>query len=260
MAGAVAETGPHRPASLQARFVRHADDADAMQATLCIVVPVLDEAPNLASQLGALQPFRRRGARVVVVDGGSGDDSLAIAAEFADFALVSARGRARQMNAGAATCSAELLLFLHADTRLPHDADTLVRRALQAPHRWGRFDVAIDSPRPVMRLVETLMNLRSRWTGIATGDQAVFVRRDLFDQVGGFPDQPLMEDVALSTRLKRHGPPACLRERVTTSARRWERQGPWRTILLMWRLRAAYALGVDPAKLATRYGYRPPPP
>jgi len=231
-----------------------------MNPALCIVVPVLDEAPNLAGCLGALQPLRERGARVVVVDGGSSDDSLAIARGLADLVFVAPPGRARQMNAGAAACRAELLLFLHADTRLPHDADALLRRALQGPRDWGRFDVAIDSPRTVMRVVEALMNLRSRWTGIATGDQAIFVRKTLFDRIGGFPDQPLMEDVALSTRLKRHGPPACMRERVKTSARRWERHGPWRTILLMWRLRAAYFLGADPAKLALRYGYRAPPP
>jgi rSAM/selenodomain-associated transferase 2 len=229
------------------------------EPTLCIVVPVLDEAAHLATHLGALQHFRQRGARVVVVDGGSSDSSLAVAADLADLAFAAPQGRARQMNAGAAACSADLLLFLHADTRLPPDADTLVRAALRGRSDWGRFDVAIDSPRPVMRVVEALMNLRSRWTGIATGDQAIFVRKDLFEQVGGFPDQPLMEDIALSTRLKRHGPPACLRARVTTSARRWERHGPWRTILLMWRLRAAYFLGADPAKLALRYGYRTPP-
>lgn len=231
-----------------------------MNPALCIVVPVLDEAPNLAACLGALQPLRQRGARVVVVDGDSSDDSLAIARDLADIAFVAPQGRARQMNAGAAACTGELLLFLHADTRLPNDADALLRRALQGAHDWGRFDVAIDSPRPLMRVVEALMNLRSRWTGIATGDQAIFVRKRLFDRVGGFPDQPLMEDVALSTRLKRHGPPACLRERVATSARRWERHGPWRTILLMWRLRAAYFFGADPAELAVRYGYRAPRP
>ena len=231
-----------------------------MRPALCIVVPVLDEASHLASHLGELQRFRKRGACVVVVDGGSSDDSLAIARELADLAFVAPQGRARQMNAGAAACTAELLLFLHADTRLPHNADTLMRRATLAGIEWGRFDVAIDSPRAVMRIVEALMNRRSRWTGIATGDQAMFVRQELFQRVGGFPDQPLMEDVALSTLLKRQGPPACLRERVTTSARRWERRGPWRTILLMWRLRAAYFLGADPAKLALRYGYRPPQP
>ena len=231
-----------------------------MKPALCIVVPVLDEAQNLASRLGELQRIRKGGARVVVVDGGSSDDSLAIAAGLADLAFVAPQGRARQMNAGAAACSAELLLFLHADTRLPHNADTLVRRATLGRCHWGRFDVTIDSPRPMMRIVETLMNLRSRWTGIATGDQAMFVRQELFHRVGGFPDQPLMEDVALSALLKRHGPPACLRERVTTSARRWERHGLWRTILLMWRLRAAYFFGADPLKLALRYGYRPPHP
>lgn len=229
-----------------------------VKPALCIVVPVLDEAAQLASHLAELQRFRKRGARIVVVDGGSADDSLAIAREWADLAFVAPQGRARQMNAGAAACTADILLFLHADTRLPPNADTLVRRALRAGPEWGRFDVAIDSPRVAMRIVEALMNRRSRWTGIATGDQAMFVRQELFQRVGGFPDQPLMEDVALSTLLKRHGPPACLSERVTTSARRWERHGPWRTILLMWRLRAAYFFGADPLKLALRYGYRPP--
>jgi rSAM/selenodomain-associated transferase 2 len=194
-----------------------------VKPALCIVVPVLDEGPILAMHLGELQRFRKRGARVVVVDGGSSDSSLAIAAGLADRAFVAPQGRARQMNAGAAVCTGDLLMFLHADTRLPHNADTLVRRATLGRTQWGRFDVTIDSPRLVMRIVEGLMNLRSRWTGIATGDQAIFVRKDLFNRIGGFPDQPLMEDVALSTRLKRHGPPACLRERVTTSARRWER-------------------------------------
>ena len=230
-----------------------------MNPSLCIVVPVLDEAPNLAACLRALQPLRQRGVPVVVVDGGSSDESLAIARGLADLAFVAPQERARQMNAGAATCTADIFMVLHADTRLPRDADTLVQRATQGRRPWGRFDVAIDSARPVMRIVERLMNRRSRWTGIATGDQAIFVRKDLFDQIGGIPDQPQMEDVALSARLKRHGPPACLRERVTTSARRWARLGPWRTIVLKWRLRAAYFFGADPAKLALRYGYRAPP-
>ncbi len=225
---------------------------------LCIVVPVLDEAKDIASRLGELQPFRNRGARVVVVDGGSFDGTLAIAAGLADLAFVAPQGRARQMNAGAAACTADLLLFLHADTRLPHDTDALVRRATASGRHWGRFDVVIDSPRPLLRFVGAMINRRSRWTGIATGDQAMFVRQELFRRVGGFPDQPLMEDVALSKLLKRHGPPACLREQVMTSARRWERYGPWRTILLMWHLRAAYFFGADPLKLALRYGYRPP--
>ena len=228
-----------------------------MRPALCIVVPVLDEAPTLAPRLQALQTYRQRGARVVVVDGGSQDDTLEIARQHADLALLAPRGRAAQMNAGAAACPADVLLFLHADTILPEHADVLVRRATLGPFFWGRFDVRIDSPRPLLRVVSTMMNLRSRWTGIATGDQALFVRHDLFRQVGGFPELPLMEDIAISRALKRHGPPACLRERVTTSARRWERDGVWRTIFLMWRLRAAYFFGADPRQLAIQYGYRP---
>lgn len=228
-----------------------------MRPALCIVVPVLDEAPGLAARLAQLQPLRGRGAHLVVVDGGSEDESLAIARAHADLAFVAPRGRAAQMNAGAAACPADTLLFVHADTRLPTDADALVARALAGPFAWGRFDVRIDSRRAALRLVERMMNLRSRLTGIATGDQCMFVRHDLFRAVGGFPDIPLMEDIALSRRLLQHGRPACLREQAVTSARRWERDGVWRTVLLMWRLRAAYFFGADPAQLALRYGYRP---
>ena len=228
-----------------------------MRPALCIVVPVLDEAQTLEPRLKALQALRQRGARVVVVDGGSQDDTLVIARAHADLALLAPRGRAAQMNAGAAACPADVLLFLHADTALPDNADMLVRRATLGPFFWGRFDVRIDSPRPLLRLVSWMMNLRSRWTGIATGDQALFVRHELFRQIGGFPELPLMEDIAISRALKQHGRPACLQERVTTSARRWERHGVWRTIFLMWRLRAAYFFGADPRQLAVQYGYRP---
>lgn len=228
-----------------------------MRPALCIIVPVLDEAQTLASRLQALQGFRQRGARVVVVDGGSQDATFDIARTHADLVLLAPRGRASQMNAGAAACPADVLLFLHADTVLPDNADVLVRRATLGPFAWGRFDVQIASERPLLRLVGFMMNCRSRWSGIATGDQALFVRHDLFRKVGGFPDLPLMEDIAMSKVLKRHSPPACLNQRVTTSARRWECHGAWRTILLMWRLRAAYFLGADPRQLAIRYGYRP---
>ena len=220
-------------------------------------MPVLGEGERLLVALRDLQRFRQRGVRVVVVDGGSSDNTLEIAREHADLALVAPRGRAAQMNAGAAACPAQVLLFLHADTRLPDNADALVQRATLALHGWGRFDVQIDSPALMLRIVSGAMNLRSRWSGIATGDQAMFVRHDLFTAVGGFPDIPLMEDVALSAALKKHGPPVCLRQRVTTSARRWQRHGVWRTIWLMWRLRAAYFFGADPARLAVEYGYQP---
>ena len=226
-----------------------------MSMSLAIVIPVLDEADTLSRRLRALAPLRNRGAHVVVVDGGSVDDTLAIAQAHADVALVAPRGRGAQMNAGAAVCAADILLFLHADTVLPDQADRRVLEALQGTSVWGRFDVRIDSPRPVFRCIERMMNWRSRWSGIATGDQAVFVRRDAFERAGGFPDIALMEDIALSRALKRMAPPACLRAHVTTSARRWEKHGVWRTMLLMWRLRAAYFLGADPATLAVQYGY-----
>jgi rSAM/selenodomain-associated transferase 2 len=224
-----------------------------MKPALCIVVPVLDEASRLGAFLEQLQPLRRRGVRLVVVDGGSSDASAEIARPCADIVFQAPRGRASQMNAGAAACRSEALLFLHADTQLPADADRLALDALAQGAGWGRFDVRIDDTRAAFRVVEWLMNLRSRASSIATGDQAMFVRRELFEAVGGFPRIALMEDIALSKALKRHGRPACLRDRVVTSARRWDRDGIWRTVALMWWLRAAYFLGADPARLAPIY-------
>ncbi|AEG91465.1 candidate b-glycosyltransferase, Glycosyltransferase Family 2 [Ramlibacter tataouinensis TTB310] len=207
--------------------------------------------------LRTLQPLRSRGAEVVVVDGGSTDGTWLLASRGgADHVLVAAQGRASQMNAGAQGARADALLFLHADTVLPPEADRLVAQALAAGADWGRFDVRIAGDAPLLRLVGALMNLRSRWTGIATGDQALFVRREVFAAAGGFPDLPLMEDIALSTRLRRRGAPACLRATVATSARRWERHGVLRIILLMWWLRLRYFFGAAPQQLADRYGYR----
>jgi rSAM/selenodomain-associated transferase 2 len=164
------------------------------------------------------------------------------------------------MNAGAAAATGDVLLFLHADTRLPAAADRLALEGLaRSSRQWGRFDVRISGRHPLLRVVAALMNIRSRLTGIATGDQAIFVRRDLFERVGGFPAIPLMEDVALSRLLKRTGEPLCLAPRAITSGRRWERRGVMRTILLMWRLRLAYSLGAAPARLARLYGYAAPP-
>lgn len=225
-----------------------------MTAVLSIVVPVLNEAAGIAGTLQALAPLRARGAEVIVVDGGSRDATVAIAAPLADRVIDGPRGRARQMNAGAQQASAARLLFLHADTRLPERADALVVVALRAhPLAWGRFDVVIEGRSRMFPLIAALMNRRSRWTGIATGDQAMFMTRAAFEAVGGFPDQPLMEDIELSKRLKRLHAPACLRERVTTSGRRWEQRGVWRTIVLMWRLRLLYALGVSADRLAAWY-------
>jgi len=188
-----------------------------------------------------------------VVDGGSGDATVALATPLADRVVHAPRGRARQMNAGAAAARGALLLFLHADTCLPERADQLVGVALGSAADWGRFDVVIAGRSRLLPVVATLMNWRSRYTGIATGDQALFVRRAAFEQVGGFPDQPLMEDIELSRRLRGRGRPACLRARVVTSGRRWDERGAWRTIFLMWRLRWLYWRGVPPQRLVQAY-------
>jgi rSAM/selenodomain-associated transferase 2 len=223
---------------------------------LSIVMPVLDEGAGLHSALQALSSWRRSGAELIVVDGGSRDNSLQLAIDLADLALTAPRGRAAQMNAGAARARGRWLLFLHADTRLP-DAGLDALSRLDPAAAWGRFDVHIDDPHPVLRMVSFMINLRSRCTGVATGDQALFARRDLFERVGGFPDIALMEDIALSRRLKAVAWPVCLRPPVLTSPRRWLQHGIGRTIWLMWRLRAAYFFGADPDDLARRYGYRP---
>jgi rSAM/selenodomain-associated transferase 2 len=194
---------------------------------------------------------------VVVVDGGSTDGTAERAAPLADAVIAAPRGRASQMNAGAARARGEIFLFLHADVLLPEGADGLIVDGLQRARRgWGRFDVTLSGNHPLLRVVGTLMNLRSRLTGIATGDQAIFVTKSLFTAAGGYPEIALMEDIELSRRLKHFGPPLCLKHRLTASARRWEKHGVLRTVLRMWLLRLAYWLGADPAKLAMRYEQR----
>jgi rSAM/selenodomain-associated transferase 2 len=220
---------------------------------ISLIIPVLDEAPCIEAALGLLQGLRGPGAEVIVVDGGSRDATRALASPLADRVIDAPRGRASQMNAGARAARGDALVFLHADTALPDGAQGAIERALASGRDWGRFDVAIDGSAALLACVAFMMNARSRLTGIATGDQAIFVRRATFIAAGGYPDIPLMEDVALSRRLKRFSSPACLRERVVTSGRRWERHGTLRTIFLMWRLRLAYALGTDPRSLARRY-------
>lgn len=220
---------------------------------LSIIVPVLDEAAGIAAALDALAAPRAAGHEVIVVDGGSGDETLALSRVRADAAFTGPRGRARQMNAGAKQAQGDVLLFLHADTRLPGSGVERIASAVSQGATWGRFDVRIEGRSPMLYVVAALMNTRSRLTGIATGDQAMFVRRDLFERIGGFPDQPLMEDVELSRRLRARAAPACLHERVVTSGRRWESRGVWRTIVLMWRLRWRYWRGAAADELARAY-------
>ncbi len=221
---------------------------------LSIVVPTLNEAEIIVPLLASLQQFRRRGAEVIVADGASQDRTLELAAPLADRAIVVERGRARQMNAGAGIASGDVLLFLHADSQLPVDADMQIDHELSASKsKWGRFDIKLTGRHPLLRIVEFSMNWRSRLTAIATGDQAMFIKRSLFDDVGGFPDIALMEDVAMSARLNAHSRPLCLRARVLASSRRWEQRGILRSIMLMWRLRLLYFLGTDPKVLARMY-------
>jgi len=221
---------------------------------LSIVIPTLNEAERIQHTLRALVHARRRGTEIIVVDGGSSDGTIAAAATLADQVVTAPRGRAVQLNAGAAVANGTTLLFLHADCRAPATVDRIVADAISdRGEAWGRFDVRIESHRRGLKLVANMMNLRSRLSGIATGDQGIFVTRTLFERVGGFSVQPLMEDIALSRALKRVVSPNCLRDKIITSGRRWEQRGVVRTILLMWHMRLAYFLGADPADLAPRY-------
>jgi rSAM/selenodomain-associated transferase 2 len=224
-----------------------------LSSRISVIIPVLNEEHTLAATLATLQSMRGAGHEVIVVDGGSTDRSVAIAQTGADRVFGAERGRACQMNAGAQRAAGGRLLFLHADTVLPPRADVLVESSLQH-HDWGRFDVRLSGNHPLLRVVETTMNWRSRLTGIATGDHAMFMTRSAFMAVGGFPPVALMEDVALSKLLRTvYGRPACIAVTVLASSRRWVRHGIVRTIFKMWCLRLAYAAGISPAVLARYY-------
>lgn len=220
---------------------------------LSIIVPTLNEVAGIRRCLESLQPLRSSGHEIIIVDGGSSDDTVTMARTGADQVVDSVPGRAVQMNRGAQVARAEVLLFLHADCILPGSAAGAIAAALQGSPGWGRFDVRLTGAAASFRVVEFCMNLRSRLTGIATGDQAMFVSARLFREVGGFAAIPLMEDIDLSLRLKRLHPPHCLHDRVIASSRRWEHNGTVRTVVQMWVLRLCYALGADPATLARYY-------
>jgi len=222
---------------------------------LSIIIPALNEAEGIVATLESLSELRSRGHEVIVVDGGSDDGTADSASGLADLVLAASPGRAGQMNAGARAAAGDVFLFLHADSRLPAGADRLVLQRLASGSAvWGRFDVHIAGEHPLLRMVESMMNLRSRLTHICTGDQSIFVCRESFEAVGGYPAQELMEDIAISARLRRLSAPLCLRDSCITSARRWESRGVLRTIVLMWWLRLQYAFGAAPASLGRRYG------
>lgn len=224
------------------------------RAPVSVIIPCLNEGAIVAARLAALQGLRAGGCELILVDGGSRDGTATLGAPYVDRLFRSEPGRARQMNRGAAAAAGEVLWFLHLDTHPYPGAEQDLRHALGDREGWGRFDVRLSGGAAAFRLIETLMNARSRLTGIATGDQGIFVTRSLFLRVGGYPSIPLMEDIALSHSLKGHSRPLCLRGRLETSSRRWEERGIWRTVSLMWWLRLAYACGADPTGLAARYG------
>ncbi|MBM4208215.1 MAG: glycosyltransferase [Gammaproteobacteria bacterium] len=218
-----------------------------------IIIPTFNEENTIVSCLKALQAYHSKDCELIVADGGSSDNTIALARPLADRLVISGKGRALQMNAGAAQASGDILLFLHADTTLPENAFILIEHAINDRQQWGRFDVELMGSHPLLKIVAWCMNFRSRWTGIATGDQAIFINKSLFESVGQYPVIALMEDIALCKKLKQICSPVCLKAKAMTSGRRWERGGVLRTILLMWCLRLRYFLGTDPQILAADY-------
>lgn len=252
----------YRPLRRNAEFTLESQRVNLPAVTrLSIIIPVLNESQALAGQLPALQELRAAGHELIVVDGGSTDGSPARCKGLVDALIHSAAGRAKQMNAGADRAEGDILLFLHIDTQLPDGVGQRLAEGLgQSDRVWGRFDVRLSGTHPAFRVIETMMNWRSRLTGIATGDQAIFVRRDVFEAIGAYDDVPLMEDVLLSKKLKQYSRPLCLQPSVVSSSRRWEQHGIIRTVWLMWRLRLAFFLGAEPAALHRQYypHYYPP--
>ncbi len=220
---------------------------------LSIIIPTLNEYSDIQKTLQQLLPFRQQHVEIIVVDGGSSDNTVCLAEQFADTVITTEAGRANQMNRGADLAHGRYILFLHADTQLPLNASVCLINAFQRDIIWGYFEIKLSGHHCLFRIIETMINIRSRLSQIATGDQAIFVRRDQFKKMGGYPDIPLMEDIALSRSLKKVGAPCCVSERVITSSRRWERRGILRTILLMWLLRLNYFFGADPGMLARWY-------
>ena len=227
-----------------------------MPAQLSVIVICLNEGAAIARTLAPLVAWRERGAEAIVVDGSSEDDTVQQASPHASRLVVVSAGRARQLNAGAALAESQHLLFLHADTIAPNDADLILCSSIYQSNNlmaWGRFNVRIEGQSRWLTVIAFMMNWRSRITGIATGDQGIFMTRAAFDAVGGFADQPLMEDIEISQRLRRLSRPICLSQKVTTSGRRWETRGVWRTVMLMWSLRWRYWRGESAASLAKDY-------
>ncbi len=220
---------------------------------LSIIIPTLNEAEYISACLASLQGLRKNGHEVIVVDGNSSDATVSLTDSRVDHLLMANKGRANQLNLGAEKASGDILIFLHADTLLPENVESIFGDLTLKENIWGRFDIRLSGSKLQFRVIEYFMNIRSRLTGIATGDQAIFVSKTLFESVGRFPEIDLMEDIGISTRLKRHNPPICLGSKVMSSSRRWEQNGILKTVLSMWSLRLRYAIGVCPERLARDY-------
>ena len=223
------------------------------QLKLSVVIPALNESEQIEYCLNGLQLLRQQGHEIIVVDGGSNDNTVSLALPLCDRVIQSRKSRSIQMNSGAAEATGHCILFLHADTILPSDVADLFLQVQNIEKKWGRFDIRLSGRDGLFRIIETCMNIRSRVTGIATGDQGVFVGKELFFDVNGFPEIALMEDIAMSKLLLKHSKPLCFRERVVSSSRRWEKNGIIKTILLMWMLRFLYFFNFDTNKLKKLY-------
>ncbi|CAG7857572.1 hypothetical protein MCAMS1_02446 [biofilm metagenome] len=218
-----------------------------------IIIPTLNEEQVILNCLNTLQSFRAAGCEIIIGDGGSMDKTRELALPMVNKWINSEKGRAIQMNAAANHATGEMLIFLHADTVLPDDAFNLIANSINEQQQWGRFDIRLSGKHPLLKIIACCMNWRSRLTGIATGDQAIFINKRLFETIGGYPAIALMEDIALCKKLIRISPPVCLNAKVISSGRRWEHNGILRTILLMWGLRLRYFMGEDPQILANSY-------
>ncbi len=224
-----------------------------MPFKLSIIIPVLNESTQIESCLHELQLLRQHGHEVIVVDGGSHDNTISLATPLCDRVIQSKKSRAIQMNSGAAVATGHCFLFLHADTSLPSGTSDLFMKIKNIENRWGRFDIKLSGDHFLFRIIEQCMNIRSRLTSIATGDQVIFVGKELFTEINGFPIVALMEDIAVSRLLLKRSKPICFKEKVLSSSRRWEQNGIIKTILKMWVLRVLYFFNFDTNRLAKLY-------
>ncbi|ARQ00887.1 TIGR04283 family arsenosugar biosynthesis glycosyltransferase [Pseudorhodoplanes sinuspersici] len=235
--------------------MRKTNSLQTNSPVLSIIVPVLNEARTITNALTALKPFRQRGVEVIVVDGGSDDDTAQLAQPLADRVIRGPRGRAAQMNEGAKAASGFIFLFLPSEITLPADADTQVMYGrARDTSVWGRFDMRLTGQHALLPIAARILNWRSRMSGIASSEQAIFIQRETFFRLGGFPDMPVMDDVEMSKRLKAISPPICVASRVTVPARRFDREGFWTTLRMMWLMRFRYRMGMKPAEILKRYG------